>query len=92
MLSRYRNHCLAAAVLATALSTAALADQSGNATLTANAYLNLDTGAISSAGGDILWNGTALAPQGRAGLYNLGKYGSRVFKAIAVRSAAARAL
>jgi len=87
MLSRYRNHSLAAAVLATALSSAALADQSGNATLVANAYLNLDTGAVSSAGGDILWNGTALVPQGRAGLYNVGKYGSRVFKAIAVRSA-----
>ena len=89
MSSRYRNNCLAVAVLAIALSTAALADQSGNATLGANTDLNLDTGAVSSAGGDILWNGTALAAQGRAGLYNLGKYGARVFKSIAVRSASA---
>jgi uncharacterized protein (TIGR03437 family) len=92
MLSRNRKKHLALAALAIALSTAAWADQSGNATLTANTYLNLDTGAssstTSSAGGDILWNGTALVPQGRAGLYNLGKYGSRVFKSIAARSAA----
>jgi len=74
--------------MALALSTAAWADQSGNAILAANTYLNLDTGAISSAGGDILWSGTSLAPRGRAGLYNLGKYGSRVFKSIAARSAA----
>jgi len=87
MLSRHRTKHLALAALAIALSTAAWADQSGNATLTANTYLNLDTGAPSSTGGDILWNGTALAPQGRAELYNLGKYGSRVFKSIASRSA-----
>ncbi|HEY1756484.1 MAG TPA: hypothetical protein VGG72_13875 [Bryobacteraceae bacterium] len=88
MLSRHRTKHLAVAAFAIALSAAAWADQSGNATLTANTYLNLDTGAMSNAGGDILWNGTAVAPQGRAGLYNLGKYGSRVFKSIAARSAA----
>jgi len=89
MSSRYRNHCLAVAVLAIALSTAALADQSGNATLVANTYLNLDTGAVSSSGGDLLWNGTTLTPQGRAGTYNLGKYGSRAFKAIRASHASA---
>jgi uncharacterized protein (TIGR03437 family) len=88
VLSQHRTKLLALAALALALSTAAWADQSGNATLTANTYLNLDAGALSSAAGDILWNGTALVPQGRAGLYNLGKYGSRVFKSIAARSAA----
>jgi hypothetical protein len=36
MKSHYRNLCQAAAVLATAFSTAALADQSGSATLTEN--------------------------------------------------------
>src|SRR5579863_1768799 len=87
MLSKHRTRHLALATMALALSTAAWADQSGNAILAANTYLNLDTGAISSAGGDILWSGTSLAPQGRAGLYNLGKYGSRVFKSIALRSA-----
>jgi len=85
MSSCYRDHCLAVAVLATALSTAALADQSGNAALTASSYLNLDTGAISNAGGDVFWNGTALAAQGQAGLYNLGRFGSRVFKSITAR-------
>jgi uncharacterized protein (TIGR03437 family) len=89
MLSRHRTKDLALAALAIALPTAAWADQSGNATLTANAYLNLDTGATSSAGGDILWTGAALAPQGRAGLYNLGKHSSRIFKSISTRAAAA---
>jgi uncharacterized protein (TIGR03437 family) len=88
MSSHKINHRLAVAVLATAVSTAALADQTGNATLAANTYLNLDTGAVSGAEGDILWNGTALTVQGRAGLYNLGKYGSRIFKSITARSAA----
>ncbi len=88
MSSCYRNRCLAVAVLATALSTAALADQSGIAALTASSYFNLDTGTVSSTGGDILWDGTALAAQGRARLYNLGKYGTRVFKSIGARSAA----
>jgi len=88
MLSRHRTKDLALAALAIALSTAAWADQSGDVTVTANTYLNLDTGTSSSVGGDILWNGTALAPQGGAALYNLGKYGSRVFKAIGIRSAA----
>jgi uncharacterized protein (TIGR03437 family) len=74
--------------LAAALSTAAMADQSGNATLTSNTSLNLESGAISSAGGDVFWNGTALAGQGQAGLYNLGRFGSRVFKSITARSAA----
>jgi uncharacterized protein (TIGR03437 family) len=87
MLSRHRTKHLALAALALAISTAAWADQSGNAALAANTYLNLETGASSSAGGDILWNGTRLIPQGRAGLYNLGKYGSRVFKSIAISSA-----
>lgn len=87
MLSQNRRKHPALAALAIAFSTAAWADQSGSITLTANTYLNLETGAVSNAGGDIFWNGSALTPQGRAGLHNLGKYGSRVFKSIAVRSA-----
>src|SRR5271165_5776284 len=74
--------------LAAALSTAALADQSGNVTLTTNTSLNLDTGAISSVGGDVFWNGTALGAQGQAGLYNLGRFSSRIFKSITARTAA----
>jgi uncharacterized protein (TIGR03437 family) len=88
MKSQYRSHCLAVVVLTAAFSTAASADQSGNATLTANNYLNLDTGVVSGAGGDVFWNGGSLAAQGQAGLYNLGRFGSRVFKSITLRSAA----
>jgi uncharacterized protein (TIGR03437 family) len=77
------------AVLAIALSITARASQSGNATLTANASLSLDTGVVSSTSGDILWNGAKLTPQGHAGLYNLGKYGPRIFKSIRARSASA---
>jgi uncharacterized protein (TIGR03437 family) len=49
--------------------------------------LNLDTGAVSVTGGDIFWDGVVLRPQGRAGLYNLGKHGARVFEAIKARHA-----
>jgi hypothetical protein len=84
----YQHRYLPILFLAVAFSTAALAYQSGSVTLTANSYLNLDTFAISSAGGDVLWNGTSLTVQGQAGLYNLGRFGSRVFKSITARSAA----
>ena len=88
MKSHYGNVSLAAAVLAVAFSTVALADQSGSVTLTATIYLDLETGAIPSTGGDLLWNGTSMAPQGQAALYNLGRFGSRVFKSITARAAA----
>jgi uncharacterized protein (TIGR03437 family) len=88
MLLRHRTKHLALGALAIALSTAAWADQSGSVTLTSNTYFNLETGEISSAGGDIFWNGTALAAQGQAGLYNLGRFGGRVFKSITARAAA----
>lgn len=89
MSTRYPNFCVTIVILAIALSAPAWADQSGNATLAANTFLNLETGDVSTTGGDVLWNGMSLTPQGRAGLYNLGKYGSRVFKLIPARSAAA---
>jgi len=89
MSKRCPSCCLAIVLLAIALSPTARADQSGKATLAANTFLSLDTGAVSSTGGDILWNGSSLAPQGRAGLYNLGKYGSRAFKFIPARYAIA---
>jgi hypothetical protein len=41
---------------------AALADLSENTILQAGSALNLDTGAVVSSGGDILWNGSAIAP------------------------------
>jgi uncharacterized protein (TIGR03437 family) len=71
------------AVFAIALPAAALADRSGSATLAADSFFNLDTGAAANSNPDIFWSGSALLPQGRAGVYNLGKYGSRTFKSIA---------
>ncbi len=49
-------NCRAIVFLTTALSTAALADQSGGVTLTSNTYFNLETGEISNASGDVFWN------------------------------------
>ncbi len=89
MPSRNVNPCLSILLLTIACSPAALADRSGNAALAANTFLNLDTGVVSGTGGDLLWNGTMLTPQGRAGTYNLGKYGERAFKAIRVKDASA---
>jgi uncharacterized protein (TIGR03437 family) len=51
----FRN---ALVVMAFALPVAALADVTGTPTLSANSTLNLDTGAIVTTGGDILWDGT----------------------------------
>ena len=62
-------------ILAFAFPIAALADLSETTILQTNAALNLDTGAIVSSGGDILWNGTTAAPQGGAKARSLGKLG-----------------
>lgn len=59
------------AVLLLAFPIAALADLSGTSTLSANTALNLDTGATAASGGDILWNGSSITPQGSATAYNL---------------------
>jgi uncharacterized protein (TIGR03437 family) len=83
------NHRMAIVLLTITLPFAARADQSGNITLEANTFLSLDTGVVSRSGGDIRWSGTALTPQDRAGTYNLGKYGSRAFRAIRASHAAA---
>lgn len=72
-----------------AVPTAAFADQSGTATLTPNAFLNLETGAVSNTRGDILWSGGTLTPQAHAGVYKAGKYGARGFKSIPFKYAAA---
>ena len=74
-------------LLTITVSRAASADQSGAVTLAPTTFLNLDTGTASGAAGDVVWNGVTLAPQGRAGLYNLGKYGPRAFKSIRARNA-----
>jgi uncharacterized protein (TIGR03437 family) len=85
----YASHCMAIVALTIALSVPARADLSGNTTLAANTFLNLDTGVVSSSGGDLLWNGATLTPLARAGIYNLGKYGERAYKAIRAKDASA---
>jgi uncharacterized protein (TIGR03437 family) len=68
--------------MAAALCAVAAADVSGTKTLTANTALNLDTGNTAASGGDLLWNGTALAPQGTAGVFNFltsGSIGASLF-------------
>ena len=65
MVNRLRDGIVWAA-LAAAAATGAFADVSGTANLTANQTLNLDTGSTGSSGGDLLWNGSTLAPQGSA--------------------------
>lgn len=54
------------AVSAVIFPTSALADLNDTKALTSNTSLNLDTGATASSGGDILWNGSTIAPQGNA--------------------------
>jgi uncharacterized protein (TIGR03437 family) len=67
-----KHGVVALALLVCAFPIVALADLSGTATLQSNAALNLDTGATSASGGDLLWNGSTLAPQGNATAYNFG--------------------
>ncbi|MBZ5607832.1 MAG: hypothetical protein LAP38_06225, partial [Acidobacteriia bacterium] len=64
-----RRH-IALAILASSFPLVAWADLSGTVTLGANTSLNLDTGKTGSSGGDFLWNGTLLTPQGKAGAFN----------------------
>jgi hypothetical protein len=52
------------AALALGFPIAALADLTQTTTLQTNTSLNLDTGAtVAGSGGDILWNGSTIAPQ-----------------------------
>src|SRR5579862_4615252 len=70
MKSHCGNNRLAAAILAAALPTAARGDLSGNVTLAVNTALNLDSGVTASTGGDILFTGSSINPQGSAGAVN----------------------
>jgi len=63
------NRILALLILALTFSLAALADLNQTTTLQANSRLNLDTGTMPSSGGDLLWNGTTITPQGTAKAY-----------------------
>jgi uncharacterized protein (TIGR03437 family) len=66
-------------ILVLAFPIAALADVSGTPTLAANSALNLDTGATTASGGDILWNGSSVTPQGNATAVQLGLSGATGF-------------
>jgi len=76
------------AILGISTVLVAWAGESGKVTLDPQSFLNLDTGVVSRSSGDILWSGTALVPQGSAGVYNLGNYGSSRFNSISARLAA----
>jgi len=73
------------AILAWALPLSLWADLSETTTLQpskAGAFLNLDTGAVTSSSGDILWNGSTIAPQGTATVRNLGDLGLANFNGL----------
>ena len=62
--------CIAVASIGVLFSIAAFADVTGTPTLSANSQINMDTGATVASGGDFLWNGTTLTPQGAAKALN----------------------
>lgn len=66
-------------ILPFALAVAARADISQTTALASGNALNLDTGATASSGGDLLWNGSTITPQGKAKAYNLGNLGTAGF-------------
>jgi uncharacterized protein (TIGR03437 family) len=62
---------MAAALLAAALPVALRADLTGTPTVSSGGRFSFDSGASVTSGGDILFNGTTIAPQGTAGVFNL---------------------
>jgi uncharacterized protein (TIGR03437 family) len=79
-MTRRRSWTLALAVCA--LPIVSLADVTGSPTLAVNTTLNLDTGATAATGGDLLWTGAALTPQGGAGLFLIGTGGTGTYDAL----------
>ncbi len=69
MLQALGSRALSPVLLALTFPFTALADLNQTTTLQTNQTLNLDTGATASSGGDLLWDGTRLAPQGTATAY-----------------------
>ena len=78
-LNRIPTIAITVIALALASPIAALADVTGTPTLAANTALSLDTGTTSSSGGDILWSGTSMTPQGSAGAFNIGPGGATAY-------------
>ena len=70
---------LIAAALLLSFAVAARADISQTTTLSSGTVLNLDTGTTAASGGDILWNGSTIAPQGKAKAANVGNLGAGAF-------------
>ena len=62
------------AALAFSFPFVMLADLNQTTTLSTGGRLNLDTGATPASGGDLLWNGSTITPQGTAKAYNLGTF------------------
>ena len=73
------NPAVMLALLIISVPVTALANLTGTPTLSANTALSLDTGTISSSGGDILWNGSSMTQQSSATAYNIGNLGSAGF-------------
>jgi len=78
------NQTLSVRILALFIPTlifpiAALADLNQTIVLQTNNHLSLDTGDAPSSGGDLLWNGVTLTPQGTAKAYNVGDLGATNF-------------
>ena len=72
--------CIALLVLAFSFPGAVWADITNqNVTLAANSTLNLDTGAKGTSGGDLLWSGSSITPQGSATVYDAGNLQSLSF-------------
>ncbi len=71
MMIDYARSCgmklvVGAAILALMLPVLSSADVSGTVTLSPSMSLNLDAGSTGTSGGDLLWNGSTLSPQGSA--------------------------
>ncbi len=73
---------IALVLVACASPIAAWADLSENTVLQTGSALNLDTGAVASSGGDLLWNGSTIAPQGSATVYNSASLGRPNFNGL----------
>jgi uncharacterized protein (TIGR03437 family) len=74
-MTRVLRQGFVAAILAAAVS-AATVDLNETITLVTNTSLDLDTGKTAASGGDIFWNGTTIAPEGKATAVNIGKLAS----------------
>src|ERR1039458_7432622 len=70
-LNRIPTIAITVIALALALPIAVLADVTGTPTLAAGAYFSFDTGTTGTSGGDILWSGTSMTPQGSATAFNI---------------------